>query len=156
MVIITHRHSDHIAGISEIMGKTQAPAMAHVDDAFALPNPPEHVLDDGEIIKVGDLVLTVIHTPGHTPGSVCILVGKYLFSGDTLFPGGPGRTDSAENFQQELGSIVNKLLKLPDQTAVFPGHGLDTTIGKTRQEYEVFQTRTHAQDVHGNVLWLGR
>ena len=153
--IITHRDSDHIAGFSQIKAKIQAPIMAHVDDAFALPNPPEHVLEEGEIIKVGDLTLTVIHTPGHTPGSVCILMGKYLFSGDTLFPGGPGRTDSAEAFQEELGSIVNKLLKLPDETAVFPGHGLDTTIGIARQQYEVFKTRIHDQDLHGNVLWLG-
>ena len=80
-------------------------------------------------------------------------VGKHLFSGDTLFPGGPGKTRSPEAFQQIIGSITSKLLTLSDDTAVYPGHGLDTTIGNARGEYQAFASRQHPSGLSGEVTW---
>ncbi len=92
---------------------------------------------------------------GHTAGSTSFLIGKHLFSGDTLFPGGPGKSRSPEAFRQEIDSITKKLLVLPDDTAVYPGHGDDTTIGQARQEYQVFAAKQHPADLCGDVTWLG-
>ena len=153
-ILITHRHSDHLLGFTEIKGKTGAPVGVHPDDAEALPQPPEIRLTDGQTIRVGDLSLKVLHTPGHTPGAACYLVGNHLFSGDTLFPCGPGVTGSSAAFQQVVDSIVGKLLALPDDTVVYPGHGDVTTIGKAREEYQVFASRPHPKDLHGHIQWL--
>jgi glyoxylase-like metal-dependent hydrolase (beta-lactamase superfamily II) len=115
---------------------------------------------DDEIDLVGELKIRAIHTPGHTPGSTCYVVsteqGEHtlLLSGDTLFPGGPGRTGSPELFRQEVQSITSRLLTLPNHTIVLPGHGEDTTIAKSKDEYGVFAAKTHDEDLHGNVAWL--
>ena len=77
-----------------------------------------------------------------------------MFSGDTLFPGGPGKSRSPEAFKKEIDSITRKLLVLPDDTAVYPGHGDDTTIGEARQEYQVFASKQHPDDLCGDVAWL--
>ena len=85
------------------------------------------------MIEFGDREATVIHTPGHTPGGTCFLVGQHLISGDTLFPGGPGNTwGDKQAFAQIIGSIERKLFTLPDDTYVYPGHGKDTTIGNEK------------------------
>ena len=110
-------------------------------------------LKDGDVIKFGNRELQVLATPGHTDGGVCLLVGKHLFSGDTLFPGGPGKTRSPEALQQVIGSITSKLLVLSDDTAVYPGHGLDTTIGDARREYQAFASRPHPSELSGDVTW---
>ena len=123
------------------------------NDASALPRPPEMNLKDGDVIKFGNREMQVLATPGHTDGAVCLLVGKHLFSGDTLFPGGPGKTRSPEAFQQIIGSITSKLLTLSDDTAVYPGHGLDTTIGNARGEYQAFASRQHPSGLSGEVTW---
>ena len=102
----------------------------------------------------GTITLKVIHTPGHTPGSVCYVVGKHLFSGDTLFPGGPGRSTSPEALQQTIESITEKLYALPDDTFLLPGHGQDSTLGISKEEYRAFAQRSHPADLSGDVLWL--
>ena len=81
------------------------------------------------------------------------LVGGYLFSGDTLFPGGPGRTNSNADLQQSIESITTRLYGLPEATVVLTGHGDDTTIGESKKEYEVFAAKEHPADLHGDVLW---
>ena len=136
-ILITHRHQDHLAGFGEITG------------------PPEVELKDGDVVKFGNRELQVLATPGHTDGARCFLFGHHLFSGDTLFPGGPGRTGSPEALRQIIDSITRKLLVLPDETAVYPGHGDDTTIGEARQEYQAFASRSHPADLQGDVSWLG-
>ncbi len=108
---------------------------------------------DGEEISVGGRTVKAIYTPGHTPGSTCYLVGGYLFSGDTLFPGGPGRTNSNADLMQSIESITTRLYGLPDATVVLTGHGDDTTIGESKKEYEVFAANEHPADLHGDVLW---
>ncbi len=153
-IIITHRHGDHTAGLQEVKDDTGAPVAAHTDDAPALPIPPEIQLNDGDTYQVGNIRLSAMHTPGHTPGALCLLTGKLLFTGDTLFPGGPGRTGSPEAFRQVKDSIDLKLLALPDDTAVYPGHGTDSTIGEARRQIQEFDSRPHPNDLHGDVEWL--
>ena len=152
-ILITHKHQDHLLGFDEITGAVQVPVGIGTDDADGLPRPPQIDLKDGMVIKFGNQEMTVLDTPGHTEGATCFLIGKHLFSGDTLFPGGPGKTRSPEAFQQVVDSITKKLLVLPDDTAVYPGHGDDTTIGKAREEYQGFASKPHRPDLFGEVTW---
>ena len=153
-ILITHGHQDHLLGFSEIKTGVGAMVGVGVDDIDLLPTPPELRLNDGTFIQCGKLSIKALSTPGHTPGSTCFLVGNHLFSGDTLFPGGPGKSRSPEAFRQEIDSITKKLLVLPDDTAVYPGHGEDTTIGEAREQYHSFASRPHPDDLHGDVSWL--
>ena len=152
-ILITHKHQDHLLGFDEITGAVQVPVGIGTDDADGLPSPPQIDLKDGMVIKFGNQEMTVLDTPGHTEGATCFLIGKHLFSGDTLFPGGPGKTRSPEAFQQVVDSITKKLLVLPDDTAVYPGHGDDTTIGKAREEYQGLASKPHSPDLFGEVTW---
>ena len=154
-ILITHKHQDHLLGFDEITGAVQVPVGIGTDDADGLPRPPQLDLKDGMVIKFGNQEMTVLDTPGHTEGATCFLIGKHLFSGDTLFPGGPGKTRSPEALQQVIDSITKKLLILPDDTAVYPGHGDDTTIGKAREEYQVFASKPRDPALFGDVAWLG-
>ncbi len=153
-IIITHRHGDHTAGLREMKRRTGAPVAANPEDAPALPVPPDLELKDGDTFRVGDISLRALHTPGHTPGALCLRAGKHLFSGDTLFEGGPGRTGTPEAFRQIKASIDAKLLPLPDDTAVYTGHGADTSIGTSRQEVRVFDSKPHPASLCGDVAWL--
>ena len=154
-ILITHRHGDHTAGFDTITSGVGAPVGIGTEDISGLPRQPELDLKDGDVVKFGNRELQVLATPGHTEGGRCFLYGKHLFSGDTLFPGGPGKSDSPAAFRQLLDSITGKLLPLPDDTAVYPGHGLDTSIGDTRREYQDFASRSHPPELFGDVAWLG-
>ena len=108
---------------------------------------------DGDEIAVGQATVLALHTPGHTPGSTCYIAGDILFSGDVLFPGGPGRTQTPADLRQSIGSITERLHPLPDETLVLPGHGADTTVGDSKREYAVFASKDHPPDLCGDVLW---
>ena len=153
-ILITHNHADHLMGFQEIRSQTGSPVWIHPADASALPSPPEHLLQHDEVLQVGNLELQVIHTPGHTPGATCYRVGKHLFSGDTLFPGGPGHSNSSESLQETIRSITERLFPLPDETLVYPGHGDDTDLATAKAEYQVFASKPHPSDLHGDILWL--
>jgi glyoxylase-like metal-dependent hydrolase (beta-lactamase superfamily II) len=154
-ILITHGHGDHIAGVREMKRGTGKELGIHQEDAPNLSaNDADFFLKDGDTIQVGDITLRVMFTPGHTPGAVCLLTGKHLFSGDTLFPGGPGASRSPEAFQQLVESITSRLLVLPEETNVYPGHGDDTTIGAAKEEYAVFAAKPHPEDIHGEIAWL--
>ena len=153
-ILITHNHGDHLAGFGEITSKVDAPVGISPADAHALPRKPDLDLTDGKVIKFGNQELEILNTPGHTDGASCFRVGKHLFSGDTLFPGGPGKTRSPEALTQVLNSITSKLLPLSDDTAVYPGHGDDTTIGEARRRYTEFSSKSHPTDMFGDVDWL--
>ena len=152
-ILITHKHQDHLLGFDEITGAIQAPVGIGLNDVDGLPRNADLALKEGDVIKFGNRQLQILDTPGHTEGGVCFLIGNHLFSGDTLFPGGPGRTRSPELLLQVIDSITRKLLVLPDDTAVYPGHGLDTTIGEARLDYQDFASRSHPADLCGDISW---
>ena len=153
-ILITHTHGDHLIGFEEIRARTGAPVGVHSTEAENLPSPPDLLLSDGEMVTAGSVAVSILHTPGHTPGAVCFLSGKHLFSGDTLFPGGPGRTGSPENLRQEIESITTRLFILPGITNVYPGHGENTTIARAQEEYKIFADRSHPPNLCGDVEWL--
>lgn len=143
VILQTHNHGDHVTTLREVVDRTNAPVLAHPADK--LPVPAE-ALDDGDVHELGGVSFTVLHTPGHTPGSVCFLLQEagesHLFAGDTLFPGGPGNTfGNADAFATIMRSLDTKLFVLPDDTHVYPGHGDDTTIGTERPSVEDWRAR---------------
>tara|TARA_Y100000588_G_scaffold382270_1_gene469420 strand:+ start:1001 stop:1420 length:420 start_codon:yes stop_codon:yes gene_type:complete len=133
---------------------TAAPVFAGSEETNLEQSRDVQTLQHAEEFLVGDATVKVIHTPGHTPGSICLHTGGALLTGDTLFPGGPGHSRSPESLQQEIESITSKLYTLTDQTIVLPGHGNTTTIGQSKAEYEIFANREHDEELHGDVLWL--
>ena len=127
-IVQTHGHFDHVQALPELKERLAVPVHAHPADDY--PVAIDEVLSDGGTISFGNREVTVLHTPGHTPGGVCLHHGRHLVSGDTLFPGGPGNTwEDKEAFEQIIESIRTKLFVLPNDTFVYPGHGKDTTIG---------------------------
>ncbi len=152
-ILLTHTHPDHWASYDLIKGASAAPVRCHPAELLLPKEKIDLPLADREELPLGSLRVQVIHTPGHTPGSVCFLVGRYLIAGDTLFPGGPGRSSTPADLQQEIRSIVDRLYVLPDDTLVLPGHGEGTTIGQSKREYAVFAARPHPPDLCGDVLW---
>ncbi|MFU8794852.1 MAG: MBL fold metallo-hydrolase [Dethiobacteria bacterium] len=152
-ILLTHGHMDHTMALEDLYDVIGAELAAHEDDADSLPVKPDRLFYDGETIQCGNLEIEAIHTPGHTPGSLCYRLGNILISGDTLFPGGPGKTGSPESFIRVLASIREKILTLPDETKIIPGHGDSTTVGKERQKIEAFISRGFDQKTHGDVTW---
>ena len=126
-ILQTHGHMDHVQALAELRERLAVPVHAHPGDDYPVAIDIE--LNDGDQLNFGNRSAEVIHTPGHTPGGTCYLIGEHLISGDTLFPGGPGNTwDNKQAFEQIIDSIERKLFVLPGQTRVYPGHGKDTTI----------------------------
>ncbi|MDE2696331.1 MAG: MBL fold metallo-hydrolase [Chloroflexota bacterium] len=153
-VIVTHSHIDHTAGWDTMLETLAAPVLVGAEETDLEEGREFDLLADGDEIAIGEATMRVMHTPGHTPGSISLLLGGAVFTGDTLFPGGPGATRSNELLQQEITSITSRLFTLPAETVVLPGHGGGTTIGESIAEYEVFASREHDPDLHGDVLWL--
>ena len=155
-IIITHSHFDHTGALKEVKDATGADIAIHAEDAlrpgakdpmaatfgisYSTPPAPNRLLKDGETIRAGALQLQVLHTPGHTPGSICLLGDGVVFTEDTLFCSGIGRTDLPGGSPEKiLDSIRNKLMVLPGNTTVYPGHGPETTIGQERRNNPFLQ-----------------
>ena len=148
-IILTHAHIDHIGALKAIKEATGASVAIHEDEAAVLPfsatsdmlgleypapEPPDVELHDGDKLQVGELSFTVLHTPGHSPGAICLLCDGVLFSGDTLFQGGVGRYDfPGGSYDKLMDSLKNTVLKLDDRIKVYPGHGPETDIGSERR-----------------------
>ncbi|MGB9630701.1 MAG: MBL fold metallo-hydrolase [Candidatus Methanodesulfokora sp.] len=147
-IILTHGHFDHVTAASMLKEAKNARILMNKRDIYLLKSlryqlsrfgiekdveiEPDEFIEDGDELKLGDSLITVIHTPGHTPGSICLLWEGKLFSGDTLFKGAFGRVDLPGGNYNDLVASMRKLLDLPDEVLVFPGHGDETTIGAER------------------------
>ncbi len=150
LIASSHAHHDHVWAVHGVQEKTGAPFLLHASDVPLLeqgakmraqmmgneeepPPKPDGLVAEGDTVGVAGLDLKVLHTPGHSPGSVSYYVNGLLFSGDTLFRGSIGRTDTAGgSYEQIMHGIINKLLALPEDTIVLPGHQLETTIRQER------------------------
>jgi glyoxylase-like metal-dependent hydrolase (beta-lactamase superfamily II) len=146
-IIATHTHFDHVLGVDGVRKASKTPFLIHRDDmpmlqsmqsrvrlfmGFEVPPPPkvDGYLKDGEVLKLGDETIRVLHTPGHSPGSISLSGEGYVLTGDALFNQSIGRTDlPGGDLETLLNSITEKLFKLDDETIVYPGHGPETTIG---------------------------
>lgn len=152
-VIATHWHPDHWATYDAVRAATGAPVLV---GAVEVKIPAERIdgrLDDGAEVRVGSIRVGVIHTPGHTPGSISLRVGTAVISGDTLFNGGPGRTFAAGDLQTIVASIQSRLLPLPPDTLVLPGHGSTTTIADSRRGVEAYLRSPRPAGYFGDVEW---
>jgi hydroxyacylglutathione hydrolase len=138
-VVATHGHSGHVAGKDAVKEATGAATAMHVADAKVfLRSADRYVVQDDEL-EFGEFALRVIHTPGHTPGSLCFVVGNHLFTGDTLLAGGIGRERPGSDLRQQLISIGTKLTRLPLASAIYPGHGPVTNLANELRTNPVFQ-----------------
>ena len=153
-IVITHNHMDHLLGFDEVTSAIDAPVGIGSPDAQALTKEPDFFLEDSKDLKVGKLFIKPIFTPGHTDGSTCLITGNHLFTGDTLFPGGPGKSRSPEALQQMISSITSKLFSLTTGITIYPGHGDDGVLDESRKEYEIYASKVHSETLCGDVEWL--
>lgn len=150
-IITTHQHWDHHGALKEIQEATGAATVAHPEDAPALPVPVSRLVENGDTIRIGAASLSVIHLRGHTPGSIALVYdaggeladSPHLFTGDSLFPGGPGNTQKdPERFNSLMTDLEDRIFAvLPDGTWVYPGHGNDTTLGAERPHLGEWRAR---------------
>jgi glyoxylase-like metal-dependent hydrolase (beta-lactamase superfamily II) len=146
-IVTTHQHPDHWQALAEVKAATGAATVAHPADAPGIPVPTDEFAEDGDTIEFGDTLLHVTHLVGHTPGSIaltCNAAGPepHLFTGDCLFPGGPGRTTQPKDFNSLMTGLEDKIFgRLPDTTWVYPGHGADTTLAAERPHLEEWRER---------------
>ncbi len=183
MILITHGHQDHLAGFAAVTAEFSAPVGIGVADQEMLPDQvrklrelPEFIdVSTGNFIEVGDITLRSLSTPGHTPGSTCYVFRQppepemelavtsgisepenttsHVFTGDTLFPGGPGRSANPEALRQMLESINTHIFSLHESTIVLPGHGEFTSVGSAKAEYAVFASKPLDTNLYGDVTW---
>jgi len=146
-VVTTHRHRDHWQALDEVVTATGARTAAGRDDAEAIPGTTDTELTDGDRVRVGQVELEVVTLVGHTPGSVALLYRDpagvpHLFTGDSLFPGGPGRTTNPKDFTSLMDDLEAKVFgRLPDTTWFYPGHGKDSTVGAERPHLTEWRDR---------------
>jgi glyoxylase-like metal-dependent hydrolase (beta-lactamase superfamily II) len=141
-ILITHGHRDHHENLGALKARIKVPSAVGELDQDLLESKADQLLVDRQELPFGKNVLRAIHTPGHTPGSTCFTVGNALFSGDTLFPGGVGNTKSATgHFFTIIRSVEYRLLSLPDDTVIYPGHGKPSTIGAEKPSLPEWKER---------------
>jgi glyoxylase-like metal-dependent hydrolase (beta-lactamase superfamily II) len=145
-IVTTHKHADHWQALAEVQAATGAAVVAHPIDAEEIPVTVTEPVQDGDTVRAGDVELTVIHLRGHTPGSIALrydaAAEPHLFTGDSLFPGGPGKTTNPADFTSLMNDLEQRVFdQLPDPTWVYPGHGNDTTLGAERPHIPEWRAR---------------
>jgi glyoxylase-like metal-dependent hydrolase (beta-lactamase superfamily II) len=145
-IVTTHQHRDHWGALSDVRAATGAITVAHPLDAGGIPVPTDELVSDENVIRFGSVELEAIHLVGHTPGSIALLLRAsdrpHLFTGDCLFPGGPGRTTRPEDFSSLMSGLEERVFgRLPDDTWIYPGHGNDTILGAERPHLEEWRAR---------------
>ena len=149
LILTSHQHFDHWQALEALVEATGAPTAAHQLDAEPLPVTPDRYLADGDTLRIGELTFDVIHLRGHTPGSIALALhgpaagdAVHLFTGDCLFPGGPGRTTNPEDFNSLMTGLETRVFDVyGDDTVVYPGHGDDTTLGEERPRLAEWRER---------------
>jgi glyoxylase-like metal-dependent hydrolase (beta-lactamase superfamily II) len=152
-ILLTHAHPDHVQALDEVRRATGAPLGLHPADAAEFGVEGDLNLGDDDVLPLGRSELRVVHTPGHTPGSVCFRFDQRAVVGDTLFPGGPGHSATPDALAQILASLKHKVFVWPDDTPFFPGHGEGNTIGAVRPVFEAFLARPRPPELCGDVEW---
>jgi glyoxylase-like metal-dependent hydrolase (beta-lactamase superfamily II) len=152
-ILLTHGHADHVGALEEVRNALGVPVGIHPADAEAFDLQADFSLSDGKVVEVGRSQVSVVHVPGHTPGSVCLRLDGHAVVGDAIFPGGPGHTTSAEALEQSLGSLRRKIFVWPDEIELHPGHGGTTTVGAERAAFESFVASERPSDLYGDVAW---
>ena len=160
-IFITHNHYDHIDGLKDIISFLNKEIIIWIgindsDKLKELKINPKYIkyYENSKQYKLNQTIIQFISTPGHTPGSTCILIEDNLFSGDTLFPGGPGRTQDSKSFKILIDNIEKKLLNLSEHIIVHPGHGNDTTIQNSLNEFQIFKSKNlNIDNLSGNITW---
>jgi glyoxylase-like metal-dependent hydrolase (beta-lactamase superfamily II) len=149
-IVTTHRHADHWQALADVQKHTGAEVIAHPADADELPVPVSRAVAHGEVLTFGDAAVSFVHLRGHTPGSIAVVYdaggrlsgAPHVFTGDSLFPGGVGKTNSPGDFTSLLNDVSQRLFGvLPDETWVYPGHGKDTTLGAERPHLDEWRER---------------
>lgn len=146
-IVTTHQHPDHWQALGAVAGANGANTVAHALDADPLPVPPDVLVNHGDTIQVGECPLEVIHLRGHTPGSIALLYRDphghpHLWTGDSLFPGGVGKTTFPEDFTSLIDDVSSRLFDvLPDDTWFYPGHGDDSTLGEQKPHIDEWRSR---------------
>jgi glyoxylase-like metal-dependent hydrolase (beta-lactamase superfamily II) len=144
-IVTTHQHADHWGALAEVKAATGAVTVAHPLDAPGIPVASDELVDDACTVHFGQVDLQAIHLVGHTPGSIALLLRAsdrpHLFTGDCLFPGGPGRTTRPQDFNSLMTGLETKVFTLPDDTWIYPGHGNDSTLGAERPHLGEWRAR---------------
>ena len=138
-ILATHCHPGHVAGKDEIKELTGAETGLHSADAKQFLRSADRYLVDGDELEFGEFKLTVLHTPGHTPGSLCFVVANHAFVGDTILAGGIGKQTPETELRRQMMSIGTKLLRLPLSTALYPGHGPATSLERELAQNPIFR-----------------
>jgi glyoxylase-like metal-dependent hydrolase (beta-lactamase superfamily II) len=154
-ILLTHAHHDHVGALAEMKIELNVPVYLHPADSH-MGVAADEWFADGDRLTLGQHTLQFIHTPGHTPGMVTVMLpDRRAIVGDTIFKGGPGKTWSPHNFAKTLETMRNIVFQWPDETDCFPGHGPSFLIGDERPAFEAFIGRTHPAGLYGDVTWEG-
>ena len=161
LILLTHHHLDHAGGIDILKQHTNAPVALGVEDVGSKPDDrvahinPDIEIKNGDTFDLGNEKISTISVPGHTNGSNCFLINKSLFTGDVIFPGRAGRTDSVEQFDLSVKSLKNTLYLLDDDIEFFPGHGKGgETLKDFRNQFDSFLSKTYKEGLYGVVWWV--